>query len=114
VRIGIGLPNQVRNVRPEVIPVWARKAEEAGFSTVATIGRNAYPGVMDTVSLAAAAGATSSIGLFSGVVLAPTWPAVLLAKEVSSIDGVSGGRLTLGVGVGEREDDFVAEGYGPR
>jgi alkanesulfonate monooxygenase SsuD/methylene tetrahydromethanopterin reductase-like flavin-dependent oxidoreductase (luciferase family) len=48
---------------------------------------------MDTVALAAAAGATSTIGLFSDVVLAPTWPAVLFAKEVASIDGVSDGRL---------------------
>ncbi len=113
-KIGIGLPNQVRNLNPEVIPQWAAKAEEAGFSTLGTVGRYAYPGVSDTVALAAAAGATSRIGLLSHVLLATTWPAYLLAKEVAGIDGVSGGRLTLGIGVGMREDDFVAEGYGPR
>lgn len=113
-KIGIGLPNQVRNLNPEVIPQWAAKAEEAGFSTLGTVGRYAYPGVSDTVALAAAAGATSRIGLLSHVLLATTWPAYLLAKEVAGIDGVSGGRLTLGIGVGIREDDFVAEGYGPR
>jgi alkanesulfonate monooxygenase SsuD/methylene tetrahydromethanopterin reductase-like flavin-dependent oxidoreductase (luciferase family) len=111
VKIGIGLPNQVRNLNPEVIPQWAVKAEEAGFSTLGTVGRYAYPGVSDTVALAAAAGATSRIGLLSHVLLATTWPAYLLAKEVAGIDGVSGGRLTLGIGVGIREDDFVAEGY---
>lgn len=111
--IGIGLPNQVRNVNASVIPAWAAQAEQAGFSTVSTVGRFAYPGVMDTVALAAAAGATKTIGLFSNVILAPTWPGTLFAKEVAGIDGVSGGRLTLGIGVGLRPDDFVVEGFGP-
>lgn len=111
-KIGIGIPNQVRDVRPAIIPEWAAAAEEAGFSTLGTVGRMAYPGVMDTVTLAAAAGATSRIGLVSGILIAPAWPPALLAKEVAAIDGVSGGRLTLGVGAGLRPDDFVAEGYG--
>jgi hypothetical protein len=54
-KIGIGLPNQVRDVRPTVIPEWASQAEKAGFSTLGTVGRFAYPGVMNTVALAAAA-----------------------------------------------------------
>lgn len=111
-KIGIGLPNQVRDVRPRVIPEWAATAEEAGFSTLGTVGRVAYPGVMDTVALAAAAGVTSRIGLLSSVLIAPVWPATLLAKEAAGIDGISGGRLTLGVGVGIRPDDFVADGHG--
>ncbi|WP_433555816.1 LLM class flavin-dependent oxidoreductase [Pseudonocardia xinjiangensis] len=111
-KIGIGLPNQVRDVRPETIPQWAAKAEEAGFSSLGTIGRFAYPGVSDTVTLAAAAGATSTIGLLSHVMVAPMWPAELLAKELAGIDGVSGHRLTIGIGVGRRPDDFPVEGYG--
>ena len=106
-KIGIGLPNQVRNVNAEVIPDWAAQAEQAGFSTVSTVGRLAYPGVMDTVALAAAAGATRRIGLLSNVMLAPAWPGTLFAKEIAGIDGVSGGRLTLGIGVGDRADDFL-------
>lgn len=113
-KIGIGLPNQVRDMRPAVLPTWAARSEEAGFSTLGTVGRIAYPGVMDTVALAAAAGATSRIGLISNVLLGTVWPPVLLAKEIAGIDGVSGGRLTLGVGIGGRTDDFVAEGLGPK
>lgn len=113
-KIGIGIPNQVRNVRAPVIPEWARRAEELGFSTVGTSGRLAYPGVMDTVALAAAAGATTSIGLMSTVLLSPVWPAELFAKEAAGIDEVSGGRLTLGVGIGARQDDYLVEGFGPR
>jgi len=111
-KIGIGLPNQIRGTRPTVIPEWAARAEAAGFSKLGTVGRVAYPGVMDTVALAAAAGATKSIGLFPHVLLGPVWPPVLLAKTTADIDAVSGGRLTLGMGVGIRPDDFVADGLG--
>jgi alkanesulfonate monooxygenase SsuD/methylene tetrahydromethanopterin reductase-like flavin-dependent oxidoreductase (luciferase family) len=109
-KIGIGLPNQVRDVRPSIIPLWATQAERAGFSSLSSVGRIAYPGVMDTVALAAAAGATSEIGLLTGVLLGPVWPPALLAKELAGIDGVSGGRLTVGIGIGSRPDDFVTEG----
>jgi alkanesulfonate monooxygenase SsuD/methylene tetrahydromethanopterin reductase-like flavin-dependent oxidoreductase (luciferase family) len=113
-KIGIGLPNQIRNVRPAVIPEWASRAEKAGFSTLGSVGRVAYPGVMDTVALAVSAGATSTIGLISNILIAPAWPPVLLAKEAASIDAVSGGRLTLGLGLGGRPDDFVVDGLGAR
>ena len=113
-KIGIGLPNQVRDVNPAIIPAWAQRAERAGFSTLGTIGRIAYPGVMDTVALAAAAGATSTIGLTTHVLLATVWPGELLAKELAGIDGVSGGRLTVGIGLGGRPDDFVVGGLGPK
>lgn len=111
-RIGTGLPNQIRDVRPDVLPAWAALAEQEGFELLTTVGRYAYPGVSDTVALAAAAAVTSRIELVSGIMLATTWPAALLAKEAAGIDGVSGGRLTLGVGAGMRPDDFVAEGHG--
>src|SRR4051812_5714040 len=89
-------PEQVRNLNPGIIPHWAAAAEEAGFSTLGSVGRYAYPGVSDTIALAVAAAVTRRIGLLSMVLLAPTWLAYLLAKEVAGIDGVSAGRLTLG------------------
>jgi alkanesulfonate monooxygenase SsuD/methylene tetrahydromethanopterin reductase-like flavin-dependent oxidoreductase (luciferase family) len=110
VKIGIGIPNQVRDVDPRIIGPWAAQAEEAGFSTLGTVGRIAFPGVADTVALAVAAGATSRIGLMSNVLLGPPWPPALLAKEIAGIDGASGGRLTLGIGLGLRDDDFVVDG----
>lgn len=113
-KIGIGIPNQVRNVRASVIPEWARRSEQLGFSTLGTVGRMVYPGVMDTVALAAAAGATTSVGLLSTVLTGPVWPAAFLAKEVAGIDEVSGGRLTLGVGLGGRPEDFLVEDLGAR
>src|ERR1700742_1740358 len=113
-KIGIGLPTQTRDVSAAIIPQWAAGAERAGFATLATIGRTAYPGAMDTVALAGAAAATSTIGLTSTVMLATVWPPVLLAKELASIDAMAGGRLTLGLGIGgNRPDDFVVAGLPP-
>jgi len=112
--IGIGLPNQVRDIDPRVIVPWATTAEKSGFAALTSVGRIAYPGVMDTVALAAAAGATERIELISGVALATAWPSVLFAKEIAGIDGVSGGRLTLGLGIGNRSDDFTVDGLGFR
>ena len=114
-KIGIGLPNQIRDVDPAIIPGWAMRAETAGFSSLTTIGRIAYPGVLDTVALAAAAAVTTRIGLTSTVMITTVWPPVLLAKELAGIAGVSGGRLTLGVGIGgNRHDDFVVDSLPPR
>jgi hypothetical protein len=57
-KIGIGLPSQVHMVRACVIPDWASQPEKSGVSTLGTVGRVAYPSVMDTIALAASAGAT--------------------------------------------------------
>jgi alkanesulfonate monooxygenase SsuD/methylene tetrahydromethanopterin reductase-like flavin-dependent oxidoreductase (luciferase family) len=89
---------------------WAVRAEERGFAGLATIDRIVYPNHDSLASLAAAAGATSRIGLMTNILLAPVYPPILLAKMAASIDQLSDGRLTLGLGVGGRPDDFVAAG----
>src|SRR5919197_1385456 len=105
-KIGIGLPNPVPGVDGRLLVEWARRAEAAGFSTLATIDRLAYPSYESITVLAAAAGATDRIGLLTNILLAPTRTPVVLAKEAASIYPLSDGRFTLGVGVGGRADDF--------
>ena len=107
--IGIGLPNTLDHPGP-LLTGWAQRAEQRGFTSLATIDRIFYPSYDTMTSLSTAAGATSRIGLLSGVLLAPVYPPVWLAKAAASLDAISGGRLTLGLGVGGREDDFVAMG----
>ena len=58
----------------------------------------------------AAAAVTERIGLFPNILLAPAYNPVLLAKVTASLDQVAGGRLSLGLGVGGRPDDFVLTG----
>jgi len=105
--IGIGLPNTLDIPGPQVLD-WARRAEERGFSSLATIDRMVYPNYDSLTALAAAGAVTSRIGLFTNILLAPVYPPVLLAKVTASVDAITGGRLTLGVGVGGRPDDFAA------
>lgn len=105
--IAIGLPNTLHIKGPEVV-AWARRAEERGFSSLATIDRIVYPSYDSLTALAAAAGATSRIRLFTDILLTPVYPPVWLAKATASLDALSGGRLTLGLGVGGRADDFAA------
>jgi alkanesulfonate monooxygenase SsuD/methylene tetrahydromethanopterin reductase-like flavin-dependent oxidoreductase (luciferase family) len=108
----MGLPNILPGTPGDLLVEWARRAEERGFSTLATIDRVAYPGYESLVALAAAAAVTRRIGLLTNILLAPTRNPVLLAKESASLDRLSGGRLTLGLAVGSREDDYRAVGLG--
>ena len=109
--IGIGLPNTVPGTEGRTLVDWARHAEEAGFSTLGTIGRLVYPNYEELVALSAAAAVTSRIRLTTGVLLAPLYTnSALLAKQAASLDRLSGGRLVLGLGLGGREDDFAASG----
>jgi alkanesulfonate monooxygenase SsuD/methylene tetrahydromethanopterin reductase-like flavin-dependent oxidoreductase (luciferase family) len=105
--ISIGLPNTLDVDGPTVV-AWARRAEERGFRSLATIDRIAYPNYDSLTTLAVAAGATSRIGLFTDILLTPLYPPVWLAKATASLHATSGGRLTLGLGVGGRADDFAA------
>lgn len=107
-RIGIGLPNTVPGAPGRLLVDWAARAEARGFSALATIDRVAYPSYESLVTLAAAGAVTERIGLMTNILLAPTRSPILLAKEAASVDQLSNGRLTLGLGVGTRGDDFTA------
>jgi alkanesulfonate monooxygenase SsuD/methylene tetrahydromethanopterin reductase-like flavin-dependent oxidoreductase (luciferase family) len=109
--VGIGLPNAVPDTDGSVLPDWAQRAEEGGFSTLGTIGRLAFPSYDDLIALAAAAAVTERIRLTTSVLLGPLFTnVVLLAKQTASLDRMSHGRFVLGIGLGGREDDYTASG----
>jgi alkanesulfonate monooxygenase SsuD/methylene tetrahydromethanopterin reductase-like flavin-dependent oxidoreductase (luciferase family) len=110
VRIGIGLPNPVLNVPGSLVVDWAGRAEELGFSSLATIDRIAYPSYDSLTALTAAAAVTDRIGLLTNILIGPAYSPVPLAKVTASLDQLSGGRLTLGLGVGGRPDDYRLSG----
>ncbi|HYH53714.1 MAG TPA: LLM class flavin-dependent oxidoreductase [Solirubrobacterales bacterium] len=109
--VAIGLPNAVPGTTGEQITEWARRAEARGFSSLGTIDRIVYPNLEPLVSLAAAAAVTERIGLATTVLLGPLRPnPVAVAKQVASVHALSGGRMTLGIGLGGREDDYEHAG----
>ena len=105
-RIGVGLPNTMLDVPGRLLVDWARRAEARGFSSLATIDRVAYPSYDSLTALTAAAAVTERIGLLTNVLLEPLYNPVLLAKVTACLDQISQGRLTLGLGVGGRPDDY--------
>jgi alkanesulfonate monooxygenase SsuD/methylene tetrahydromethanopterin reductase-like flavin-dependent oxidoreductase (luciferase family) len=105
--VGIGLPNAVRGVDRAAIVDWARRAEAAGFSSLGTLDRIAYPSYESLITLAAAAAVTERVRLITDILIAPLRAnTALFAKHAATIDALSGGRLTLGLAVGGRPDDY--------
>jgi alkanesulfonate monooxygenase SsuD/methylene tetrahydromethanopterin reductase-like flavin-dependent oxidoreductase (luciferase family) len=109
--VGIGLPSTIPEIPGGRIAEWAVAAEDAGFRTLGTIDRLVYPNVESIPALAAAAAVTDRIGLTTSILIAAyRGNGALLAKQLSSIDLLSDGRLTVGIAVGGREDDYEATG----
>jgi probable F420-dependent oxidoreductase len=116
----------------EVIDEVARAAEQCGFASLwsgehvvmvdqshsrypySDDGRIAVPSEADwidpMIGLSFAAAATTSIQIATGVLLLPEHNPVLIAKQAATLDVLSGGRFTLGVGIGWSREEFEALG----
>ena len=110
-KVGIGLPTGIPGFRRDQVLEWARRAESAGFSTLGTVDRLVYPNAEPLVALGAVAAVTERIGLMTAVLLLPyRQNAALVAKQAATVHVLSEGRLTLGVGLGSRDDDYEVSG----
>jgi probable F420-dependent oxidoreductase len=110
----------------------ARLAEAAGFDSVLAVDHVVLPGAYDStypysatgrlpgnqsaalpdplVWMAYAAAATARLRLMTGVVVLPLRNPLVLAKQVATLDHMSGGRIELGIGVGWLREEFEALG----
>ncbi|MCK6627329.1 MAG: LLM class flavin-dependent oxidoreductase [Anaerolineae bacterium] len=108
--VGVGLPNTTPGADRELIINWARQADEGPFSSLSVLDRLVYDSYEPLTVLAAAAVITQRIRLATTIVISPLRNTALLAKEAATVDVLSGGRLTLGLAVGARRDDYDAAG----
>ncbi len=119
--LGFGLPVSGRWATPRTVTHVARRAEELGWASLWTFQRTLWPAdgrlgrshrsVLDpVVALSLVAGHTDRIGLGTATLCAPFTAPALLAKQLASLDVVSGGRLTVGVGMGWLPEEHVAAG----
>ena len=119
--VGFGLPVSGRWATPDTIRHIARRAEELGYASLWTFQRvlnpvaeplgPAHESVLDpVVPLALVAGVTDRIRLGTATICAPFTAPALLAKTLTSLDVVSGGRLTVGLGMGWMPQEYAAAG----
>ena len=136
--LGFGLPVSGSWATPDTMLLVARRAEELDYASLWTFQRLLVPGtdglsgsssrtdldpaarpaddpayrlVHDAVlPLAYVAGHTQRIGLGTATICAPFTPPVVLAKAMTTLDHLTGGRLTVGLGIGWRQDEYVAAG----
>ncbi len=93
----------------------ARRAESLGFDRVTTgehvmDGNPPRPTLLTIPAMAAAAGATRTLRVMTGIVIAPLYHPVMLAKLVATLDVVSQGRLDFGIGIsGQRNTEAEFE-----
>lgn len=106
--IGIGLPATIPDTEATTILEWARRADAGPFTSLAVLDRLVYPNFEPLITLAAVASVTQRARLITTVLLAPLRNTGILAKQAASLDAISGGRLVLGLGIGGREEDFLA------
>ena len=108
--VGVGLPTTTPGTTGELLLDWARRADEGPFSSLGVLDRIVYDSLEPFAALAAAAGVTSRVRLATMIAIGPLRPTGLLAKQAASVHALSGGRLTLGLAVGARLEDYEAAG----
>ena len=110
-RIALGLPSRIVGASAELMLEWATRADRGPFSSLVVTDRVVSQALEPLAVLAIAAGATKRVRLMTSVVIGPTRETTLLARQTATIDLLSGGRLSLGVGIGVRENDYLATGF---
>ena len=117
--VGLCFVNPAPQIQPGYVTTAAQKCEEMALHSLWVIDRIAYDNLEPLTLLAAVAAVTQKIRIGTSVLLAGLRHPALLAKTVGTLDFLSGGRVTLGIGFGSRENDFTAveisfEGRGSR
>lgn len=116
-RISIALPQDVGDGGPAPLIAFARRAEAAGFHGLWTLdsavgGPTGHVPNIDALhALSFAAAVTARVRLGVAVIVAPRRNPAQLAKDLASIDRLSTGRLTVGLGIGNDGEEMAALGF---
>ncbi|WP_280435746.1 LLM class flavin-dependent oxidoreductase [Nocardia carnea] len=110
--IGIALPTMCRGYDRAATVEWSRLADQGPVSSVSCGERMTFHNPEMWTTLAAAAAVTERVRILANVSVAPAHPVALVAKQAATLDVLSEGRFTLGVGVGGRGDDYRSLGAG--
>jgi alkanesulfonate monooxygenase SsuD/methylene tetrahydromethanopterin reductase-like flavin-dependent oxidoreductase (luciferase family) len=109
-RVGVGLPTTTPGTDGPLLLEWARRADAGPFSSLGVLDRLLYDSFDPFAALSAAAAVTERIRLATMIAIGPLRPAAMLLKDAATVQALSGGRLTLGLAIGARHDDYEAAG----
>lgn len=109
-RIGMTLPTMVPDLSRDVLLAWMRGIDQGPYSSLAAGERIAFPNQEMMVTMSAAAAVTERVRLAFTLVVLPMHSTLLMAKQLATMDVLSDGRVTVGIGVGGREEDYRAAG----
>ncbi len=109
-QVGMNLPVMVPGLTRELVREWCLRVDAGPWSSIAAGERINFANPEIMVTLAAAAAWTSRVRVGFHVLVPAMHSAVLLAKQVATLDVLSSGRVSLGVGVGARAEDYRAVG----
>ncbi|WP_167108792.1 LLM class flavin-dependent oxidoreductase [Mycobacterium sp. DL592] len=108
------LPVMEPDLDADILKRWAKAVDEGPFSSLCWGERIAF-GNPDSLTLLGALSAwTDRVPLVTTVVVPQLHDPVMLAKQLATGDMLCGGRLTVGIGVGGREEDYRAVGADPK
>ena len=108
-QIGMNLPVMVPGLDRRTVLEWCRRIDAGPFSTLAAGERITFPNPEVMVTLSVAAAATERVKLAFTVAVLPLHHSMpLFAKQVATLDVLSGGRLTVGIGAGWLKTEFDA------
>jgi alkanesulfonate monooxygenase SsuD/methylene tetrahydromethanopterin reductase-like flavin-dependent oxidoreductase (luciferase family) len=106
--VGVALPTMAGDYDRSTTLRWAAGVDAGPFSSISCGERFTFRNQEMLVTMAAAAAVTERVGIFCNLAVLPLHPVAVLAKQVATLDVLSGGRVTLGVGVGGRDHDYRA------
>ncbi|WP_445170735.1 LLM class flavin-dependent oxidoreductase [Mycolicibacterium sp. Dal123E01] len=108
------LPVMEPDVDANILKQWAQTVDEGPFSSLCWGERIAFANPDSLTLLGALSGWTERVPLVATVVVPQLHNPVMLAKALATGDLLSGGRLTVGIGVGGRHEDYRAAGADPK
>jgi alkanesulfonate monooxygenase SsuD/methylene tetrahydromethanopterin reductase-like flavin-dependent oxidoreductase (luciferase family) len=111
-KIGLCFPycSKERELTRERMLAWFRYVDEGPFSSITCGERIIGPTVEMSATLAAAAAVTERVGIVPTLYVLPMHSGTWVAKHAATLDVLSGGRVTVTVGVGGRKQDYQAMG----
>ena len=107
------LPVMEPDLDSATLKAWARLVDEGPFSSLCWGERIAFDNPESLTLLGALAAWTDRVRLVTTVLIPQLHDPVMLAKAMATGDMLSGGRLTVGIGVGGRHEDYLAVGADP-